>query len=61
MQITSTTTQSTLQEARETTAQTQAEAAKGDQQAVRKLATEQAAQPTPDAVDSDRGRLNAKA
>jgi len=68
MTITSTTTQqSALQEAKETAAQTKAEAAKGDQQAVRKLAAEksasqaQAVPPQENVVDSDRGQLNAKA
>jgi hypothetical protein len=62
MTITSnTTTQTALQEAKETSAQTQAEAAKGDQQAVRKLAAEKAAQEPSTTVDSDRGVLNAKA
>ena len=53
-----------VQEATETPAQTKAEAAKGDQQAVRKLASEQAAQggqQPADVVDSNRGRLNTKA
>ena len=52
------------QEAKETPAQTKAEAAKGDQQAVRKLAQQQqaAANQTPPAtVDSDKGQLDAKA
>jgi len=62
MTITSnTTTQTALQEAKETTAQTQAEAAKGDQQAVRKLATEKAAQEPANTIDSNRGLLSAKA
>jgi hypothetical protein len=52
------------QEATETPAQTKAEAAKGDQQAVRKLA--QATQASPPqapqtVIDSSRGRLDAKA
>ena len=56
-----------LQEAKETAAQTQAEAAKGDQQAVRKLASQQAAnaartaQPPAAVVDSDNGRLDVQA
>ena len=55
------TTQSAAQEAKETAAQTQTEAAKGDQQAVRKLAAQQAAQaPTP-SVDSNRGLISAHA
>jgi hypothetical protein len=57
----SSTTQSPTQEAKETPAQTQAEAAKGDQQAIRKLAAEKAAQPAANMVDSNRGVLNAKA
>ena len=62
MTITSnTTTQTALQEAKETSAQTQAEAAKGDQQAVRKLAAEKAAQAPADNIDSNRGLLSAKA
>jgi hypothetical protein len=68
MTITSnSTTQSALQEAKETAAQTQAEAAKGDQQAVRKLAAEKAANqaqtppPQVNTVDSSRGLLIAKA
>jgi len=40
---------SATQEAKETLAQTKAEAAKGDQQAVRKLAAEQAAKGTQQA------------
>jgi hypothetical protein len=56
-------------EARETPAQTKAEATKGDQQAIRKLVSQQAAQatssaPTPppvNIVDSDKGTLDAKA
>ena len=58
---TKTTTQSQLQEAQETAAQTRTEALKGDKQAVRKLATQQAAQQTPNTVNSDRGIINAKA
>ena len=53
-----------VQEATETPAQTKAEAAKGDQQAVRKLSGEQAAQAAQQpagVVDSYRGRLNSKA
>jgi hypothetical protein len=68
MTITSTATpQSAVQELKETPAQTQAEAARGDQQAVRKLAAEkadnQAQTPPPqvNTVNSDRGLLNAKA
>ncbi len=59
--------QSMAQEAMETAAQTKAEAAKGDQQAVRKLASQtaaassQSAPPPADVVDSARGRLNVKA
>jgi hypothetical protein len=55
------------QEATETLAQTKAEAAKGDPQAIRKLAMLQAAkggqsQPQPaNTVDSAMGKLNAKA
>jgi hypothetical protein len=55
---------SLLQEATETPAQTKAEAAKGDQQAVRKLASEQAAQApeeTTEVVNSERGQLDTKA
>ena len=55
------TTQSAAQEAKETAAQTQAEAAKGDQQAIRKLAAEQAAQPQAPKVDSNRGLISAQA
>lgn len=55
------TTQSAAQEAKETAAQTQAEAAKGDQQAVRKLAAEKAAQAPATAVDSNRGLISAHA
>lgn len=58
------TPQSALQEAKETAAQTKAEAARGDQQAVRKLAAEKAAQqtqPPANSVDSNRGLLSAKA
>jgi hypothetical protein len=58
---TKTAAQTQLQETQETAAQTQTEAAKGDQQAVRKLAAEKAAQQTPNTVDSDRGTINAKA
>ena len=54
-------TQTQLQETQETAAQTQTEAANGDQQAVRKLAAEKAAQQTHNTVDSDRGTINAKA
>jgi len=66
MTIASTTTaQSMIREAQETPTQTKTEAAKGDQQAVRKLASEQGAnqntQPPADIVDSDKGRLSAKA
>lgn len=68
MTITSTTTQqSALQEAKETAAQTKAEAAKGDPQAVRKLARQQpavppqAAQQPTDIVDSSRGKLDTEA
>jgi hypothetical protein len=56
-----TSTQTAVQEARETPAQTQAEAARGDQQAARKLAAQNAAQPTPNVVDSARGVVNAQA
>jgi hypothetical protein len=54
---------SAVQEAKETPAQTKAEAAKGDQQAVRKLAQANQANPpeAPQTVDSDRGTLDAKA
>ena len=55
---------SLVQEATETPAQTKAEAAKGDQQAVRKLASEQAAQVAQqpaEIMDSNRGRLDSKA
>ena len=62
MTITSTTTtQTALQEAKETPTQTQTEAAKGDQQAVRKLAAEKAAEAPANTVDSNRGTLSAKA
>ncbi len=63
MTITSTTkTQTAVQEAQETPAQTRAEAAKGDQQAVRKLGAEnQTGQQSANTVDSHRGVLNAKA
>lgn len=64
----SSTTNSMVQEATETATQTKAEAAKGDQQAVRKLASAQTAtpfaqvpQPPAAVVDSDRGQLDAKA
>jgi hypothetical protein len=57
----STTAKSLVQEATETPAQTKAEAVKGDQQAVRKLATEQAAQQPTSVVDSKRGRLDSEA
>jgi hypothetical protein len=53
--------QAAAQEAKETAAQTKAEAAKGDQQAIRKLAAEQAAQPQAAKVDSNRGLINTKA
>ena len=59
--------QSMVQEATETSAQTKAEAAKGDRQAVRKLAAQEAANPTQNPphsktdVDSNRGLLNIKA
>ena len=58
---TKSTAQTQLQETQETAAQTQTEAAKGDQQAARKLAAEQAAQQTANAVNSDRGTIDAKA
>ena len=65
MTVSSTTTaKSMVQEATETLTQTKAEAAKGDQQAVRKLASNQAAQAArqpPEVVDSNRGRLNTQA
>ena len=66
MTITNTTTtqtpaQAAAQEAKETPAQTKAEAAKGDQQAVRKLAVEKAAQPQAANVDSNRGLVDAHA
>ena len=51
-------------EAIETAAQTKAEAAKGDQQAIRKLARTQApkhTQSTEQHVDSAKGKLNATA
>jgi hypothetical protein len=57
-------------EARETPAQTKAEATKGDQQAIRKLVSQQATQaasnvpvasPAAAIVDSDKGTLDAKA
>jgi hypothetical protein len=65
MQITSSTAAKNMaEEAKETPVQTKAEAAKGDQQAVRKLAQEVRANP-PEApqsvIDSSRGRLDAKA
>jgi len=62
-----------VQEATETAAQTKAEAAKGDHQAVQKLARQKATQTTQtaqttqtsqqsaDIVDSNRGKLNTKA
>ena len=53
-----------VQEATETAAQTKAEAAKGDQQAVRKLAQEQAAnnaQSVQKSTESVEGRLDVKA
>jgi hypothetical protein len=63
--------QSPVQEAQETPAQTQAEAAKGNQQAVRKLAAQKAASQAPETqqpapastniVDSQRGILSAQA
>ena len=51
------------QEATETAAQTKAEAAKGDQQAVRKLAQQQQAAQAPveSTVDSEKGEINAQA
>jgi hypothetical protein len=55
------------QEATETVAQTKAEAAKGDQQAIRKLAQQQSASNTQSAqqptnvVDSTKGQLDIKA
>lgn len=57
---------SMTQEATETLAQTKAEAAKGDQQAIRKLATEQMASGAQSSsqtaeVDSNKGKLNATA
>ena len=62
---------SQAQEASETASQTKAEAAKGDQQAIRKLAKQQAAQqsnsapstppPSNNIVDSDAGKLDVKA
>jgi hypothetical protein len=65
MTVSSTTAaKSLVQEATETPAQTKAEAAKGDQQAVRKLASEEAAQvgqQPASVVDSYRGKLNTKA
>jgi hypothetical protein len=56
-----TASQTMVQEAQETPAQTKAEAAKGDQQAVRKLAASQPAQQPANVVDSNRGILSAKA
>jgi hypothetical protein len=56
--------QSSAQEALETAAQTKAEAAKGDQQAIRKLARAQAANPTqeaPQATQSLKRGLDVKA
>ena len=56
--------QNMVQEAQETSAQTKVEAAKGDQQAIRKLASQPAAnnpQPSPNIIDSGNGKLNAKA
>jgi hypothetical protein len=59
--------QSMAQEATETAAQTKAEAAKGDRQAIRKLAQEQAAHsaqnppPATNFVDSTKGQLDIKA
>jgi hypothetical protein len=56
-----------VQEATETAAVTKAEAAKGDQQAIRKLARQQAANNTqsanqpPNLVNSTKGILDAKA
>ena len=64
MTITNTTqtpAQAAAAEAKETAAQTKAEAAKGDQQAIRKLAAEQAAQPQAPKVDSNRGLISATA
>jgi hypothetical protein len=62
---TSSTTQSPAQEATETAAQTQTEAAKGDSQAKLKLAHEQAAQaalkPADSDGDHDASSLNVKA
>jgi hypothetical protein len=55
---------SMAQEAMETAAQTKAEAAKGDQQAIRKLALTQAqknAESAPQTAETPKGRLNAKA
>jgi hypothetical protein len=55
------------QEATETAAQTKAEAAKGDQQAMRKLAQQQSAsntqsaQPPANVVDSTKGQLDIQA
>jgi len=61
MTITNSAPASALKEAQETAAQTQAEASKGDQQAIRKLAS--ATPPTPPAnvVNSDRGTIDATA
>jgi hypothetical protein len=39
----------------------EAEAARGDPQAARKLAAQNAAQPTPNVMDSNRGVVNAQA
>ena len=55
------------EEATETVVATRAEAAKGDRQAIRKLANQQApiniqnAQPAPSVVNSSRGTVNATA
>jgi len=57
-----TTANSMIQEATETPTQTKAEAAKGDQQAVRKLASAQAVQVAQQpVVNANRGQLDATA
>ena len=65
--IPSTSGQDMAAEARETTATTKTEAAKGDQQAIRKLALQQASSSAQapkkpaDVIDSARGKLDAQA
>ena len=68
MSINSVSSQSAAQELRETAAQTRAEALKGDQQAIRKLARQQqtteaaeTSEPSGGDRDSDDGRINATA